>query len=40
MNWKEEETWYLILMIEGKEAVGKEVPNQQDLASDENTDFS
>jgi len=27
-------------MFEGKEAFGKEVPNRQVLASDENTDFS
>ncbi len=40
MNKEDEETWYLVLMIEEKEALGKAVPNQQVLASDENSDFS
>ena len=40
MNRNYEETWYLILVIEEKEAVGKAVQNQQVLASDEKSDFA
>ncbi len=40
MNMKDEETWYLVWMIEEKKALGKAVPNQQVLASDENSDYS
>jgi hypothetical protein len=40
MNRKEDETWYLVLMIEEKEALRNRVPNQQVLVPDENRDFS
>jgi hypothetical protein len=40
MNRKDEETWYLVLMIEEKEALEKAVPIQQVFASDENSEFS